>query len=269
VARGGGSLEDLWAFNEEMVAESIYLSNIPIISAVGHETDFSLSDFVADIRAPTPSAAAMMVVGEKIQMQQTLSHFHQKMTANLLNQIKTARDFLKHVKKHPFLASPIPLLSKKMQILDDLLEDFDLLQNHFIEKKLQFVDSLKKQLFSLNPTLKLQTTQQKTQNYSSQITQALLSKISFLQGKFKKETYFSLTEQAIKKTAQAHEKKLKNIASHLQSIDPKNLLKRGYSILFSKKKNSIILSTKQVETHDVVNVLVSDGNLQAEIKEIL
>ncbi len=88
VARGGGSLEDLWAFNERIVAEAIFNSKIPVISAVGHETDFSLSDFVADVRAPTPSAAAEIVSQEESHLLKNLAHWHKTLSTYLSQILK-------------------------------------------------------------------------------------------------------------------------------------------------------------------------------------
>src|SRR6185369_3518699 len=89
VGRGGGSIEDLWAFNEEVVARAIFESEIPIISAVGHETDFTIADWVADLRAPTPSAAAEIVIAEKSQILKTLSHIKQGVRQRVLFQVQT------------------------------------------------------------------------------------------------------------------------------------------------------------------------------------
>jgi len=91
VGRGGGSLEDLWAFNEESVAQAIYQSQIPIISAVGHETDFSIADFVADVRAPTPSAAAEIVIAEKAHQLQFLSQTHARLSQTTLQAFQQKR----------------------------------------------------------------------------------------------------------------------------------------------------------------------------------
>jgi exodeoxyribonuclease VII large subunit len=88
IGRGGGSMEELWAFNEEKVARSIYNSKIPIISAVGHETDFTISDFVADVRAATPTAAALMAVPDTYQVELQLDELYDKINNNLANKIK-------------------------------------------------------------------------------------------------------------------------------------------------------------------------------------
>lgn len=269
VGRGGGSLEDLWAFNEEIVAEAIFNSKIPIISAVGHETDYSLSDFVADVRAPTPSAAATLVIGEKVQMQQDLDYFHEEMVNILLNKRKHFVNQIGQIKKHPFLASPTPILSRKFQKLDDSISSLDLFQKHLLQKKIQTLDSFKKQLFSLTPSFRLKMLFQKTKNLSEQIDLALFSKLSLLKEKFQKQEFYRLIDISLENFLKIKNTQIKNIQAHLQSIDPKNLLKRGYSILFSEKQNSIILSTKQVSVDDSIKILVSDGKLQAKIKEIL
>ena len=124
VGRGGGSIEDLWAFNEEIVAKAIFESRIPIISAVGHETDFTIADWVADVRAPTPSAAAEMVIAEKANLSKFLERtpFKAKISYPADSAKKTAdrRLFI-----HPMLCQPHSLLAQPAMRLDDIRQDIE------------------------------------------------------------------------------------------------------------------------------------------------
>jgi len=118
LARGGGSLEDLWPFNEESLAIAISKSEIPIISAVGHETDYSISDFVADLRAPTPSAAAELVMPEKKALQEALATYEKRLINCLLFSLKKERDRLSRLQNARCFKKPMELLNQKRQSLD-------------------------------------------------------------------------------------------------------------------------------------------------------
>jgi exodeoxyribonuclease VII large subunit len=121
VGRGGGSLEDLWAFNEEIVARAIYASKIPIISAVGHEIDFTIADFVADCRAPTPTAAAEMVVPRKAELGERLKGLDDRLTRGMEIKLETSRESFHALAKR--LADPTRKLRQKQQRLDELSVD--------------------------------------------------------------------------------------------------------------------------------------------------
>jgi exodeoxyribonuclease VII large subunit len=118
VARGGGSIEDLFAFNEEIVAKAIFESKIPVISAVGHETDFTIADWVADVRAPTPSAAAEIVVAEQANLLQALSNSAQAGRQFVRHKFRNAKEKLFALKTHPIFRYPQSILSQPMQQLD-------------------------------------------------------------------------------------------------------------------------------------------------------
>ena len=121
VGRGGGSLEDLWPFNEETVARAIFVSTVPVISAVGHETDFSISDFVADVRAPTPSAAAEMVVPDRQAVAQSLAATLSRITRGLRHQLERLRDDLALFESNRHFRFPQEMVLSRVQTIDDLL----------------------------------------------------------------------------------------------------------------------------------------------------
>ncbi|MBX7065943.1 MAG: exodeoxyribonuclease VII large subunit [Parachlamydiales bacterium] len=127
VGRGGGSIEDLWAFNEEIVAKAIFESKIPVISAVGHETDFTIADWVADMRAPTPSAAAEIAIAEKAALINFLDGVKTQCRHRIQQQIVQARQHLNALKKHPLLSSPYGVLAPAIQRLDDFARQLELL----------------------------------------------------------------------------------------------------------------------------------------------
>ena len=122
IGRGGGSLEDLWAFNEEIVARAIFESQIPIISAVGHETDFTIADFVADLRAPTPSAAAELAVPDIIELKSELLGLKQHLTVLIKNKLNYEREYLENTEKRLSILSPTNKILNSRQELLNLYE---------------------------------------------------------------------------------------------------------------------------------------------------
>lgn len=201
VGRGGGSIEDLWAFNEEIVARAIFESKIPIISAVGHETDFTIADWVADVRAPTPSAAAEIAIAEKANLLKFLQSAQLLCRQRIVQQIGQYRQHVGALQKHPLLSSPYGLLAKDIQRLDDYT----------------------RQLERLNP--------------SSRIAEGW--------------------------------DRLKRVQEHLRSLHPQNLLKKGYTILFSEKGDSIILSAKQLTPDQKITALFHDGKATATVNQVM
>ncbi len=152
VGRGGGSLEDLWAFNEEIVARAIFDSHIPIISAVGHEIDFSIADFVADRRAPTPSAAAEMAVKDRMELLGILRYYREKMTVSLAKEIRAYREKLHSLLRSYAFRKPEDIVFQKMQRIDELQRNIFLAVSHRIALKRNRLESLHYQLEALNPT---------------------------------------------------------------------------------------------------------------------
>ena len=133
VGRGGGSLEDLWAFNEEEVARAIFASHLPIISAVGHETDFTIADFVADLRAPTPSAAAELVTQNHQRLMEIMPNIYGRLERAIEHYIEVRRLHLKQLATSHILHSPVNRLQQYQQRLDEILERLRLYSRTLIE----------------------------------------------------------------------------------------------------------------------------------------
>ncbi|MFI5335119.1 MAG: exodeoxyribonuclease VII large subunit, partial [Chlamydiales bacterium] len=221
VGRGGGSLEDLWAFNEEIVAQAIFSSHIPVISAVGHETDFTIADFVADLRAPTPSAAAELAIAEKAKELQFFSQTRKRIQETMRMMIRGRKERLKTLTRQPALTSPEFLLGKFAQMVDEMKEElFRALQKQVQEKKLK-LSGLMRQARAQNPLGRLALFKQK----------------------------------------------LLMTTAHLRSINPKNLLSKGYAIVFDEKEDLVILSAEQARKKEAVRVLMHDGYLETKVKK--
>ncbi len=152
VGRGGGSLEDLWAFNEEQVARAIAESGIPVISAVGHEVDFSISDFVADRRAPTPSAAAELVIKDRQELLGVLGYYGEKMTDVLKRKIRSYQDKITGLRNSYGFRRPEDVVFQKMQRLDELSRNMQAGMRYRISIHEQRLNNMRNQINALNPT---------------------------------------------------------------------------------------------------------------------
>jgi exodeoxyribonuclease VII large subunit len=268
VGRGGGSLEDLWAFNEEKVAAAIFNSKIPIISAVGHETDFCIADFVADIRAPTPSAAAEIATFETAQQLHQLSQTKSRLKSIVQTSLQHHRKQLENFKRYPSLSTPYSLLEPHFQRIDDLRADFGLcLKRNFQEKQLQLL-ALRKQMLTLKPSNQILGLKQKLNLLSRSIHSAILQQWGARKKMFDLASLRKNIDQRMEEQIHRKTQRLAQLAAHLQGIDPKNLLTKGYCILFQEKKDSVILSTQALKKQDKVRLQLHDGKIHLTINEI-
>lgn len=153
LGRGGGSIEDLWAFNEEVVADAIYESKIPIISAVGHEIDFTISDFVSDLRAPTPTAAAELAVPSTIELKNYIKQLEIRNNKNILNLININKNKLSSLTNSYILKNPNAMYEVKIQKLDNLIEKLNFYTSNIINNKGNRFNNILNKLETLNPIL--------------------------------------------------------------------------------------------------------------------
>ena len=151
LARGGGSLEDLWPFNEEIVANSIYNSEIPIISAVGHETDFTIADFVADLRAPTPSAAAELAVSDIYEVQRKIDTYQDRLRNSLIKKVELMKMRYEKVMASVVFKEPLRKVNDNYQKIDTIIKSLDTLIKTKQEKeKTKYIELVSK-LDALSP----------------------------------------------------------------------------------------------------------------------
>ncbi|MFH1665135.1 MAG: exodeoxyribonuclease VII large subunit [Candidatus Omnitrophota bacterium] len=151
LGRGGGSLEDLWPFNEEVVARAIYASEIPVTSAVGHEIDYTISDFVADLRAPTPSAAAELVVPLKNELDGRVKKYAEKMYLDVKKNVEMMEKTVERLKRSYVLRAPLNVFSQKEQQVDELAAKAKYRMGHYMELARRDLDAVSGKLKALSP----------------------------------------------------------------------------------------------------------------------
>lgn len=259
VGRGGGSAEDLWCFNDEALAREISMSSIPVISAVGHEIDFTICDFVADLRAPTPSAAAELVAANSSEWIDKINLMKKRLWRAMQNSFLYSQQNLFRLKKQ--LGSPEKLLEAKNQRLDDLRWRLDRLAAQNIQSKKQVLMRLRAGLQS--PQQKLASIEQKRTNLEQR-----LNKQAALILENKKQSLANVKDLAKLTIAQiaAKRSELHFAMGKLDSMSPLKVLDRGYAIPL--KDNEAIKKSTQLKVGDKVELRLSKGKAFTEVLQL-
>lgn len=242
VGRGGGSLEDLWAFNEEVLAYAIYESTLPIVSAVGHEIDLTIADFVADVRAPTPSAAAELVSTDKSQLERHIQQQVQRLAQVTKQNMAQYEYQMQLMSSRLANVHPAVQIQQSNQHTDNLLMRLSQSVNDQVSKASTFQANLQLRLKHASPSSAIAKHEQLLQ----QLTQQLQGSQKHL---LSNKRY-----------------QLQRIADILNSVSPLSTLSRGYSIAFKNEK--VLRSIQQVKKGDTIETRVSDGKVIAKVESI-
>lgn len=244
VGRGGGSLEELWAFNEEIVARSIYRSVIPVISAVGHETDFTIADFVADLRAATPTAAAELAVPHHMELRQYLQQAEHRLRQGLGQQVKHKRDQLGRLMRSPFFMYPRQQLLQPAERLDRMKDRLQHRMKLRLNGERERLMLAERKLSTYNP--KEQTV------FAAKRLRSVVHQL----------------EQTMKATVRHHRQQFIAQTRQLDALSPLKVMQRGYSLVYGEKEQKLVKSIKQVQPGDLLKVKLTDGQLDCQVWSI-
>lgn len=240
VGRGGGSIEELWAFNEEIVARAIFASYIPVISAVGHETDFTIADFVADLRAPTPTAAAELAVPNILELEEKVMQRTLRLGRVMKEIVESKREQLLSLQKSYAFRYPKQLYGQKEEQLDRLLDSLTQANVNYIEKKTNRLQQLVLQMQKHHPA-------------NSILRATAISK------QLRKQL-----EREIRVYVQHKQFDFTRMVEKLEMLSPLHIMMRGYGIAYDKDKQ-LVKSVKQVQSGDDISVQLHDGLLHCRV----
>jgi len=243
VGRGGGSIEDLWAFNEEIVARAISKSTLPVVSAVGHEIDFTIADFVADLRAPTPSAAAELVVPMLDEQAKKLNMMTEQLLVFLQNKIQIYGDLLKRLMGRRFFKDPMHIMQPQVQHLDDLNNRLFRGLDQWVLVQQQKLSGMIQQLVQLTPAKNIRQLEEKRALFHHLLVQNVHSRMRFNREQFG------------------------GVLKNLNALSPLAILDRGYSI--TNFQGKALTQSERMTVGDSIKIRLAKGQLRCTVDEII
>lgn len=262
IGRGGGSIEDLWSFNEEIVAREIYSCETPIISAVGHEVDFTISDFVADLRAATPTAAAERATPKLSEIKYTFNQLKMRLINIMQIMLHNYLDRLEKIKNKSFFENPFEICSQKEMISDMLLNRLEHLARNLISVNSNRLDLVKGSFVFKNPDsvysynrFMLDDLIKRVEHSFEDLISDNIVKLNLI----KNSNIFKNQEILIDK----HQNDYLIQVSKLEVLNPLNTIKRGYTL--TRVEGKIISSSKDVQSDDELEVEFKDGKVNTKV----
>lgn len=243
LGRGGGSIEDLWAFNDVRVAEAIYKSKLPIITGIGHETDITISDHISDLRAPTPTGAAELAVPSLIELVANNKQYEERLLRSITQLFKFNKNKLRDLQQSYVFRNPKQLFLNKEQQLDQTTD-------------------------KLNNNYKMTLTHK--QNQFSRLIQSLEHQhpeTKLINAKEKLNRLNEMNKRNLERVFTYHENTFTSAVDKLILLNPLATMSRGFSLAYNKPGNSLIKSVKDVNVDDEIDIQLNDGKLTCEVIE--
>lgn len=241
VGRGGGSLEELWAFNEEAVARAIAASDIPVISAVGHETDFTIADFAADLRAATPTAAAELAVPHAAELAAQLRQQQRLLRQGLQRRAQRGRERLSALQRSPVLVSPRRYLLQHAQRLDMLRQRLSRAAEARQARARERQAVLHHRLERYSPREGVIAARRRSDGARRELVAAMKARLQDKRSRFAAEL------------------------KALDALSPLKVMARGYSLVYDEKERHLVKSLSEVQLGDLVVVKLADGQLDCQV----
>jgi len=288
VGRGGGSIEDLWAFNDERVARAIFASRKPVVSAVGHETDVTIADLVADLRAPTPSAAAELVVPDAGELLGRIEALARHARTALRERLRRARSELAEILARPPLRSPQIIVEQRAQRLDDAGAAAEAALRRLLERAAHRLRLAAVRLEAHRPHRLLERRREQLEALQRRAQLGLVRALDRCRSRLevgaarleanhprrlvahKRQAVASLARRAqlaIANGMAGHAARLGILLGRLQALNPRAVLGRGYSIVMRLPDEALVRSARQVAPPDPLRILLAEGELRAETTE--
>jgi exodeoxyribonuclease VII large subunit len=242
LARGGGSLEDLWSFNEEKVARAIFDSTIPIVSGVGHEIDFTIADFLADKRAPTPSAAAELVSPDQNSLLESTELIKDRLVLSINHQINSLRSQINNYKKS--IIDPVKHFQHHSQRLDDFATRIQRSVSNSFALKQSIIKKLRAEIYQFNPIMILKLQNEKCQYLDKQLQMVMFSKLKMVS------------------------EKIERAGNTLHTVSPLATLERGYSIVTNVENSNIINHIENVSIGTKTKTEIKNGIYYSKITKV-